>query len=86
MSERDARTVMYEREAAQVRAQREHEALARERTTAGGTRTLRDWFAGQALAGLLGDPNCDSMSAEWHAETSYRFADAVLERADESRD
>ena len=50
------------------------------RHTAVQRRRDRMMLAGQALAGLVGDPNCDSMSAEWHAETSYRFADAVLDR------
>ena len=45
-----------------------------------GKRAGRMMLAGQALAGLVADPNCDSMSAEWHAETSYLFADAVLDR------
>ena len=83
MSERDARTVMYEREAAQVRVQREHEALVREREAAGETRTLRDWFAGQALAGFCADP-----TAEWRpaglGATCYIFADAMLAEREKS--
>lgn len=45
-----------------------------------GGMTLRDWFAGQALAGMLADPNVrggdifTTCSAD-----AYRFADAMLE-------
>jgi hypothetical protein len=35
--------------------------------------TLRDWFAGQALAGIA----CDE-TPETAAEAAYRFADAML--------
>jgi hypothetical protein len=40
--------------------------------------SLRDWFAGQALAGLLADPNVLGGAPEV-ANTAYRFADAMLE-------
>lgn len=52
--------------------------------------TLRDWFAGQALAGILaGGSNWNSVSAEvmrnegiWGdvstTEIAYRFADAMI--------
>lgn len=39
--------------------------------------SLRDWFAGKALAGLLADPNCDG-SYKGVAESAYGFADAML--------
>jgi hypothetical protein len=47
---------------------------------------MRDWFAGQALAGLLGGPNAPKKaraeSAEQYAarvaEEAYLFADAML--------
>jgi hypothetical protein len=40
--------------------------------------TLRDWFAGQALAGLLADPNViDPDSAV--ARAAYEYADAMIE-------
>lgn len=39
--------------------------------------SLRDWFAGQALAGLLADPE---MNADPHptARCAYNYADAML--------
>jgi len=42
-----------------------------------GGMSLRDYFAGQALAGLTSDHTLD-MSAKAFAESSYRFADAML--------
>jgi hypothetical protein len=41
-----------------------------------GGMTLRDWFAGQALAGLLTSPSSDT--AENWASTAYGLADAML--------
>lgn len=44
--------------------------------------TLRDWFAGQALAGRLAALNpggLDRAASEYMAEQSYRLADAMLE-------
>jgi hypothetical protein len=46
-----------------------------------GGMTLRDWFAGHALTGLMS--NTTMPCAPW-AETAYRVADAMLaERAKE---
>ena len=39
--------------------------------------TLRDWFAGQALAGMLANPNC-GLSNGSLARRSYNIADAML--------
>lgn len=39
--------------------------------------SLRDWFAGQALAGLYADSRVNS-SAEKAAEAVYKMADAML--------
>jgi hypothetical protein len=39
--------------------------------------TLRDYFAGQALAGALADPTCDLAPIEL-AKIVYREADAML--------
>ena len=46
--------------------------------------TLRDWFAGQALVGLLSDPICEGSNDPFgqYAEASYRYADAMLEARD----
>lgn len=43
--------------------------------------SLRDWFAGQALAGILADPNCDPIvgdSLKELAHGAYACADAML--------
>jgi hypothetical protein len=39
--------------------------------------TLRDWFAGQALAGLIADPSRDG-SADDRARYAYAYAAAML--------
>lgn len=39
--------------------------------------SLRDWFAGQALAGMLAGENCTGEIAN-DASTAYRYADAML--------
>jgi len=44
--------------------------------------TLRDWFAGQALAGYMADPNLvcgDSVARQRVAKVCYGLADAMLE-------
>ena len=43
--------------------------------------TLRDWFAGQAMAGYFANPNTPHMNAahEGTAEYCYQMADAMLE-------
>ena len=40
--------------------------------------SLRDWFAGQALAGMLADPNRD-MYPEDYGVWAYKFAQGMLE-------
>ena len=51
-----------------------------------GGMTLRDWFAGQALAGLLANPSREEAGtrpAEAHyAAASYLIADAMLAERD----
>ena len=39
--------------------------------------SLRDWFAGQAMAGTVGNPDCDPYPHEI-AKTAYAIADAML--------
>lgn len=39
--------------------------------------TLRDWFAGQVMAGLMADSEVD-MPPEEYAACAYRNADAML--------
>lgn len=39
--------------------------------------TLRDWFAGHALAGLMSDPD-GNLPPEPTARIAYSFADAML--------
>jgi hypothetical protein len=42
--------------------------------------TLRDWFAGQALAGLLACPTMRAgMESDEYAKASFQCADAMLE-------
>jgi|NOAtaT_7_FD_contig_51_1432783_length_295_multi_1_in_0_out_0_2 hypothetical protein len=40
---------------------------------------LRDWFAGQALAGLISVDGLDAETASWQA---YQYADAMLRSRD----
>lgn len=40
--------------------------------------TLLDWFAGQALAGMLADPTRD-MDIEEYGTRAYEFAHAMLQ-------
>lgn len=40
--------------------------------------TLRDWFAGQALAGMLGCPLQPQSGPDMYARDAYAMADAML--------
>lgn len=40
--------------------------------------TLRDWFAGQALAGMASNGSYDQMTWEEQARAAYGAADAML--------
>lgn len=40
--------------------------------------SLRDWFAGQALAGMIAHDNAGDMEDDILARTAYRTADAML--------
>ena len=51
--------------------------------TLGGGMTLRDWFAGQALAtSYTQDENSPGMTAEW----AYQVADAMLAARETTND
>jgi hypothetical protein len=41
--------------------------------------TLRDWFAGQALTGLIAHPNGPAGQWKDAAEQAYEAADAMIE-------
>jgi hypothetical protein len=43
-----------------------------------GGMTLRDYFAGQALAGLTGNTGRNLWASEDHAKTAFKYADAML--------
>ena len=45
-------------------------------------RTLRDWFAGQALAGLVVTADETSAGADLTAGAAYEYADAMLKARD----
>lgn len=40
---------------------------------------LRDYFAGQALAGMLYNPKADSIREPMLAECAYDYADAMIQ-------
>ena len=40
--------------------------------------TLRDWFAGKALVGLLSEPKATAETPDRYAKAAYIFADAML--------
>lgn len=44
-----------------------------------GGMSLRDWFAGQALVGLLTQPAEDEYGPKCFAEDAYEMADAMIE-------
>ena len=49
--------------------------------------SLRDWFAGQAMAAMISKPLSGSVAIEVFtatAESAYRFADAMLAERDKS--
>jgi hypothetical protein len=45
----------------------------------GGGMTLWDWFAGQALAGMLTSPDYSNRPASLLAKWAYELSDAMLE-------
>jgi hypothetical protein len=42
--------------------------------------SLRDYFAGQALAGMCANPKCNQYSDEMVAEEAYHQADVMLKK------
>ena len=49
-----------------------------------GGMSLRDWFAGQALAGFMGHPQ-DASDPSACAEHAYKVADAMMAQRDAER-
>ena len=49
--------------------------------------SLRDWFAGQALNGLLADDDLSEENTLWqeYASMSYEMADAMMEARKEAK-
>jgi hypothetical protein len=47
--------------------------------------TLRDYFAGQALAGMLCDGRSNSNAKSWMPEEAYDIADAMLAAREASK-
>ena len=47
--------------------------------------TLRDWFAGQALAGILSNPNIENAYFTVDAGLAYEAADAMLAARSEAK-
>lgn len=48
--------------------------------------SLRDWFAGQALAGIQANPHFDLVHGEeYTAERAYAYADAMLSAREKVR-
>lgn len=51
-----------------------------------GGMSLRDWFAGQALKGMLTDPKAaDDFSNDDFARNAYWYADAMIRARDPAR-
>lgn len=46
--------------------------------------SLRDWFAGQAIAGVLAEQCMEHLSSENIAEKAYALADAMLAEREKS--
>ena len=47
--------------------------------------SLRDWFAGQALAGILSNPNIENAFFKVDAGLAYEAADAMLAARSEAK-
>ena len=61
----------------QLKAERKAASVNMNPSLMAHSMTLRDWFAGQALAGALADSTRDSYAYEY-AESAYEYADAML--------
>ena len=58
-------------------------AMRREKDVMG--MTLRDWFAGQALAGILSNPNIENAFFEVDAGLAYDADDAMIAARSEAK-
>lgn len=50
-----------------------------------GGMTLRDYFAAQALAGMLSEGRSNSNAKDWMPEEAYEIADAMLDAREASK-
>lgn len=47
--------------------------------------SLRDWFAGMALQGMMANPECNAMAGQDVARNCYRIAEEMIAARKEAR-
>lgn len=55
------------------------DTISESRMDVEGGLTIRDWFAGMALQGMMANPSWDSTLRHTVAENAYGYADAMLD-------